>query len=238
MGSTRLPGKVLMPIINGKSTLEVMLARVMTADMLDEVIVATSTEPLDDEIESAVAALGVTVFRGDHCDVLSRYYECAKEAGAEIIVRLTADCPLYDGGLLDDMLNRFEELRKTENVDYMSNTLVRSFPRGLDTEIFTFDALEHAYQCASKPHEREHVTPFIYNNADIFSMQSYVSSRDDSDLRITLDTPADYMLISSIYEIMSPDTLFGRESVLELLRKREDLVALNSNVEQKKMEES
>lgn len=235
MGSTRLPAKV-MKQLHGTTVLGHVLKRSQACPSIDEVIVATTIEPQDATIAQACEQLGVSCFRGSEQDVLSRYYLAAEEAGADLIVRITSDCPLYDGHLLERMLLEFKRIAAQEPLDYLSNTQIRTFPRGLDTEIFTFRALERAHREATRPHEREHVTPYIYQHPERFIVRNFASPTDLSSHRWTLDTEEDFALISAIYDALyvgNPD--FGTAEVLELLDRRPELVALNAHVEQAKL---
>ncbi|HFQ80024.1 MAG TPA: acylneuraminate cytidylyltransferase, partial [Desulfobacterales bacterium] len=158
MGSTRLPGKV-MKHLTGKTVLQHVIDRVASARLLDEVIVATTISPQDDIIVTEAQKAGAKIFRGSEDDVLARYYHAAKTYKAEIIVRVTSDCPLFDPQILDEMLGIFlKENANGFNLDYMSNSLQPTFPRGLDAEIFTMRVLTKTFHEADKDYEREHVT--------------------------------------------------------------------------------
>ena len=239
MGSSRLPGKVLLDLC-GKTVLEHDLIRISSSRRIDKVVVATTTEPCDDLIVDEARRCGVGVFRGSEEDVLSRYYHAALEYRAEVVVRMTSDCPLFDAAVLDAMLDIFLPGQVDEApFDYMSNTLERrTFPRGLDAEIFTFAALEQAYHEADKPHEREHVTPFFYQNPERFKLVGYCGEEDNSRYRWTLDTDADLALIRAIYEALyRKGNLFTTSQVLDLMAARPELATLNAHVEQKKVED-
>ena len=149
--STRLPGKILLPL-GGKTVLEQVIDRVKQSKRLDEVIVLTSKEASDDPVQTLCQEKGIKYYRGDLHDVLSRYYHAAIEYQADYIIRITADCPMYDPSILDKMLEQYQ------GQDYMSNTIDRKFPRGLDTEIFTFKTLKSMWKQAKDADEREHVT--------------------------------------------------------------------------------
>jgi spore coat polysaccharide biosynthesis protein SpsF len=235
MGATRLPGKVLRPL-GDRSVLSHVIGRVTMASRLDSVMVATTDQAGDDAVAAECARLKVACFRGSEHDVLARYYGAAWEAHAQIVVRVTADCPLYDGTLLDRMLAEFGRLNATGvAVDYMSNVIKRTFPRGLDTEIFTFAALERTHQEATQPHEREHVTPFLYQHPELFCLHSFTNNVDLSDRRWTLDTPEDWRFIEAVYKALYREgTIFTTADVLKLLKERPDLAKLNAHVEQKK----
>jgi spore coat polysaccharide biosynthesis protein SpsF len=234
MGSTRLPGKVLRSL-SGKPVLRHVLDRVALCRSLDALWVATSTHAGDDAIAEACAAWGVPCFRGSEEDVLARFLGAATAAGAEGVVRITADCPLFDGLLLEEMLQVFIAANTPKiTVDYLSNVLERRYPRGLDAEIFTFAALEQAHREAQRPREREHVTPYLYNHPEKFRLRSFRSPEDLSRYRWTLDTPEDWALIEAIYQALyRPDQLFTTRQVLDLLEARPELAQINASVRQK-----
>lgn len=232
MGATRLPGKVLRPLA-GRSVLGHVLARVAACSRLDAVIVATTDKPADDGVAAESRRWGADCFRGSEEDVLARYYFAAQENRVDVIIRITADCPLYDSAVLDRMLARFREDPQT---DYLSNVIKRTLPRGLDTEIFTFAALARAHGEARQPYEREHVTPYFYQHPDRFRLGSYEEEPDRSALRWTLDTPEDWAFIEAMYAALyRDDSVFGTAEVLKLLKDRPELGRLNAHVEQKKL---
>lgn len=236
MGSTRLPGKV-MKTLAGRTVLAHVAERVRLCPLVDEVIVATTTSAADDVIVGECARLGVRCFRGSEQDVLSRYHAAASQALADVVVRVTADCPLFDPLLLEQMLRQFRDARAAgEPLDYLSNTLERSYPRGLDAEVFTFAALERAHREARLPAEREHVTPYLYRHPERFQIRGVKSERDLSRHRWTLDTPEDWAFISALFEQLGAGR-FGTRAVLEFLERRPDLVALNAHVAQKALGE-
>lgn len=238
MGATRLPGKVLRSLC-GQSVLGHVAARVRVARRLDEVVVATSGAARDDAVAVEGARLGVSCFRGSEEDVLARYYGAAEASGAQAVVRATADCPLFDGSLLDRMLAVFGEAnRDGTTVDYLSNVLRRTYPRGLDVEIFTFAALERAHHEATQPFEREHVTPYFYQHPDRFRLRSFEGTVDLSGHRWTLDTPEDWAFTEAVYATLyRPGAVFTTEDVLRLLCERPELRDLNAYVEQKRLGE-
>lgn len=236
LGSTRLPGKVLLRLADD-TVLGHVVRRVRACRRLDEVVVATTVEAEDAAIVAECARLGVPSFRGSAEDVLGRYFHAARGVGAETVVRVTSDCPLFDPALLGRMLEEFQRLNEPAvTVDYLSNTLRRTFPRGLDAEIFTFAALQCAFTEANAPHEREHVTPFLYADPERFRLHSFENPTDLSGHRWTLDTLDDWKLIEAVYRALhQPGGIFTTESVLKLLRGLPDLATLNAHVEQKKL---
>lgn len=232
MGSTRLPGKVLRSLA-GDSVLAHVISRVRLARRLDAVWVATSDTPSDTPIVEEASRLGVGCFRGSEEDVLSRFAGAAQAAAAEVVVRVTADCPLFDGELLEAMLERFFD---PPPVDYLSNVLERSYPRGLDAEIFTAEALREADRKAYSAHEREHVTPYLYQNAGRFRLRSFRGADDLSQYRWTLDTRDDWAFVEAVYErLHRPGHIFNTAEALKLLKANPELAMLNAHVEQKKL---
>jgi spore coat polysaccharide biosynthesis protein SpsF len=236
MGSTRLPGKVL-KVLGDRSVLAHVITRVRAVAAVDEVVVATTELVADDAILEAAVAAGAKVFRGSESDVLSRYYHAAIAFDAELVVRVTSDCPLFDSELLARMLQRFDRLREDgAAVDYLSNTLERTYPRGLDAEIFTMEVLAAAFAEARSGDEREHVTPFVYLRPDRFALRGFTAAIDHSRHRWTLDTSEDWQLIEAIFrELYVAGAPFGTERVLDFLAVHPELVALNADVEQKRL---
>ncbi len=228
MGSTRLPGKTLLPLAG-----EPMLARVVNrtrqAKRVEGTVVATTNSPLDEAIVDLCRSRGWIVERGSEEDVLSRYYEAARKHGANPVVRITSDCPLIDPSLVDQAIEAFSQGRW----DYASNTLEpRTYPRGLDVEVISFHALERAFREDKDPAWREHVTPYIHRNPGLFALLRLACKEDFSRYRWTVDTREDYELVHRIYDYFRNET-FGWLDVLRLLDRHPDWVALNRDVKQK-----
>jgi spore coat polysaccharide biosynthesis protein SpsF len=236
MGATRLPGKVLRSLCS-QSVLGHVVARVRLAQRLDGLVVATSEAARDDAVATECGRLGVACFRGSEEDVLARYYGAARASGATAAVRVTADCPLFDGPLLDRMLTVFGEAnRDGTRVDYLSNVLRRTYPRGLDAEVFTVAALERAHRETTEPFEREHVTPYFYQHPERFRLHSFEGEVDLSGHRWTLDTPEDWAFVEAVYAALHrPGVIFSTEAVLRLLGEQPHLQELNGHVEQKRL---
>ena len=224
MGSTRLPGKILMPIL-GEPMLARMLERVKRAKKLDAIVVATSDTPADDATAELVQKCGVQVFRGSELDVLDRFYKAAKEMRADIVMRLTGDCPLMDPIVIDRVVTHFEEARGA--VDYCGTP--SNYPEGLDTEIFNFSALEEAAREATLPSEREHVTPYIKNHPERFTSEVWrEGERDDSRMHWSVDTQTDFDFVTKIYEQLYPgNPSFNKDDVLALLARQPELLEIN-----------
>jgi glutamate-1-semialdehyde aminotransferase/spore coat polysaccharide biosynthesis protein SpsF (cytidylyltransferase family) len=219
MGSTRLPGKVLADIA-GKPMLARVVERTGQAATVDSVLVATSTNAGDDAIVQYCTARGIPCFRGDEQDVLDRFYQAARSAQADTVVRITADCPLIDPKVIDQVV----ETLHREQADYASNVLRSTFPEGLDAEAFTFAALEQAWTEARKPSEREHVTPYLRLSGR-FKTKNVVSAADLSRHRWTVDQPEDLEFVRRIYAQVNGDGPFGLTEVLEFLRRRPDVAS-------------
>jgi spore coat polysaccharide biosynthesis protein SpsF len=195
-GSSRLPRKVLMDIA-GHPMFGRVVQRTRQAQTINEAILATSTDQRDDPLAALSTRLGVRCFRGSEFDVLSRFVGAAQAFDADIVVRLTADCPLLDGAVIDRVVRVFQE---TEGVDYVSNTLKRTYPDGLDVEVIARAALVRAHLEAQLPSEREHVTPYLYNHPELFSLRNVTHSFDLSAYRLTVDEAADLETVRQIYQ--------------------------------------
>lgn len=232
MGSTRLPGKVMLDLC-GKTVLEHVIQRVKRVKNIDEIVIATTIDKKDNVIVEEAMKCGVKVFRGSEEDVLSRYYYAAKENKADVVVRITSDCPLIDPEITQRTIDYY--LINKDKFDYVSNTLERTFPRGLDTEIFGFKVLEKAFNEATLQPDREHVTPYIWDNPNMFSLGCYKNDVDYSKYRWTLDTEEDFELIKRIYEklfyLKSND--FSMEDILKVYEKDADLFYINNMIKQK-----
>lgn len=231
MGSTRLPGKVLMDLA-GAPVIARCLARLGRARRLDQVAVATTILAADQALVNWCAGAGVACLRGDPEDLLDRYYQAARELEADVVVRCTSDCPIADPDLVDRAVGEF--LAADPPVDYASTRLpVYRFPRGLDTEVMSMAALERAWRADANPAWREHVTPYMYFNPDQFAILGVPCTEGDfSQYRLTVDTPEDLTLMRLIYEHFGHDRFTWREAV-DLLAARPDWAHINAEVRQK-----
>ena len=234
MGSTRLPGKVLMDI-GGETMLARVINRTLRAKSLAMVVVATTTLEQDDVILDHVGRLGIDTFRGDEEDVLSRYYEAAKFFDAEVIVRITSDCPLIEPEIIDNVVLAF--LNVYPAVDYASNTLQRTYPEGLDVEVVSFAALKRAWHEATETYQRVHVMPYIYESPDLFHLLSVTGEVDYSGYRWTVDTLEDLEFVRAVYAALNNNDTFTWHDVLKLLAEKPKLVELNRHVQQKPLKE-
>jgi spore coat polysaccharide biosynthesis protein SpsF len=234
MGSSRLPGKVLMDLA-GETVLERVVHRVQRCKYVDEVIVATSVLAADDEIVATCKQMDVPVFRGSESDVLDRFLMAARAHSVDICVRITSDCPLLDPEVSDEIILRFKQADPP--VDYASNKIPPSYPRGLDTEVFTFFALERAWQLALRPYERAHVSIYIYEHPEQFKLLSIVSDIGRSEWRWTVDTPEDLEFVRQIYARLGPDGHFSWHDVVALLEREPELPDINRYIMQKPVRE-
>jgi spore coat polysaccharide biosynthesis protein SpsF len=225
MGSTRLPGKVLTDI-GGKTMLARVVRRTQQASLLNHVLVATTVKPADEAIVNECAQLNVPIFRGSEEDVLDRYYQAAQAHHADAIVRITSDCPLIDPRVLDRVVDAF----LNAHPDYASNTLERTYPRGLDTEVIASDALEHAWHQATERYQRVHVTPFLYENPSLFHLLSVTGSEERSNYRWTVDTLEDLSFVKQVYNRFDNDDTVGWRDILALLNEDPNLAKLNRSV--------
>jgi spore coat polysaccharide biosynthesis protein SpsF len=232
MGSTRLPGKVLRDIA-GDTMLARVVRRAQLARSLSAVVVATSVAPSDDAIVAECARLGVPVFRGHEQDVLDRYWQAACAHQADVVVRITADCPLVDPGVVDQVVAAFRDARP----DYASNVLERTYPRGLDTEVMALATLEQTWREADRPYQRAHVTPYIYQNPDRFRLLSVRADADYSAYRWTVDTPEDLAFVQAVYARLRDKPAAPWTVVLTLLTGEPDLAEMNRDIQQKALHE-
>lgn len=228
MGSTRLPGKTLVEIC-GKPLLEHIVERVRYSRLIKEIVVATTTKQEDNVIIDLCTKMRVKSFRGSEDDVLDRFYQCVKRFEADIIVRITADDPFKDPEVIDKAI---EAILDNDKLNYVSNTIRPTYPEGIDVEVFTFGTLEKAWKEAREPTEREHVTPYIWNNPDIFKVLNMENDVDLSYMRWTLDTKEDLEFTRAIYKrLYRPNEIFLMKDILEVLAREPELKEINSGVE-------
>lgn len=235
MTSTRLPGKVLKEVL-GKPLLEYLIERLKRVNAADAIVIATTTNDTDLPIVELCGRLGVAVTRGSEHDVLSRYYESAKGHEAEVVVRITSDCPVLDPAVVDQAI-RFH-VDNADRFDYVTNAFSNSYPNGMSAEVFSFRALEEAHREASTGPEREHVTPFIYLRPKRYRVGQLAYPRDLSSHRWTVDTPEDFELIRLIIEALYPEKPeFGLEDIEALMKQHPSWALINAHVVQKKLGE-
>lgn len=231
MNSTRLPGKVL-KMVNGKTLLDYQLDSLKKSKLLNQVVVATTTELTDDAIVQLCIKREQAFFRGSESNVLERYYLAAKKYKADIVVRITSDCPLIDVEIVDNIIKQFIG----NKADYASNTLERTYPRGMDTEVFSMKALEKAYNEASEQSELEHVTPYIYFHPQLFKLLSIENDINYSKYRWTVDTAKDFELIEKLILFLSSQHKeINLNNLLNAMEQHKEWYFINSHIEQKKL---
>ncbi|MFA5387080.1 MAG: glycosyltransferase family protein [Candidatus Paceibacterota bacterium] len=226
--SVRFPAKAFKKI-EGKTLLWHVVQRVKTARLIDRLIIATTDKEEDDRIEEFAQQNGLLCYRGSERDVLDRYYQAAKQFGSEVIVRITPDDPFKDPQIIDQFVSYF--VNSNGSLDYVSNTIIPSYPEGIDLEVFSFKALERAWIEADKPSEREHVTPYIWKNSDKFQIKNLIYRKDLSNFRWTIDYPQDMEFTVEIYKRLYPvKKIFLMEDILEILEKEPDLQKINDGI--------
>ncbi|MBN9654819.1 glycosyltransferase family protein [Halobacillus sp. GSS1] len=231
MGSTRLPGKVLKQV-NGKTLLEYQIERMLRSKKINQLVVSTSKKELDDPIIELCRDLKVDTFRGSEKDVLGRFYETCEHYKADVVVRMTADCPFIDPDVMDKVISYF--LDHHPYYMYVSNTRSRSYPRGMDTEVFTYEVLKDAYMNANSPHDLEHVTPFIVKRVGPSAVAQVSHDIDLSHHRWTVDTPEDFQFVSKVLDCLYPtNPTFTFQDVLGVLERNPEWVEINRQVKQK-----
>ena len=231
MGSSRLPGKVLLEVL-GKTLLEYQIERLRLSREIDQIIIATTILKMDDPIVSLCKELGVAYFRGSSDDVLSRYYEAGKISGADIVVRCNSDCPLIDAKVVDRVIRVFKD--EAPLYDYVSNILRPTYPTGMHTEAFSINALEAAFEHAHQAEEREHVTPYIYRNPQAFNLLNIAIDRDLSKIRLTIDYPEDFQVVTKIIEGLYPaNPKFDMDDMLKFIDLNPEILAINSQFTKK-----
>jgi spore coat polysaccharide biosynthesis protein SpsF len=233
MGSTRLPGKVLKPVLN-KPLLGYLIERLQDAKEVDEIVVLTTIESQDDQIETFCQKFKIPCFRGSQENVLERYYQAAQLRNVDLIIRITADCPLIDPAIIDQLVRLYKN--EFPRYDYISNGLKRTFPRGLDVEVFSFEALKKTFEAASSMSQKEHVTPFIYQHPELFKLRNVEHIPSLQNYRWTVDTPEDFELIRLILEHLYPiQPKFRLNDILNLLEEHKSWNQINAHIEQKKI---
>ncbi len=223
MGSTRLPGKVLKDIA-GRPMLSYQMERLRRVKRAERIVVATTDQPADDAVERFCQKEKIACVRGSEHDVLARYHLAIERFPADVVVRITADCPLIDPAIVDEAIAAYEP-------DYVSNMLETTYPYGMAVEVFSAQALREAHREAKDPAEREHVTPFIYRHPERYRLRSLTMAPNLSHHRWTVDTPEDFELVSRLLKTLKPH--FTLQDVLAVLDEHPDWCAINAHVEQK-----
>jgi len=231
MNSSRLPGKVLASIC-GKPALELMIERLKTVEHINNIIIATTNNKIDDPIARLANKLQVHCFRGSEENVLSRVLGAARAYPTDIIVQTTGDCPLIDPKVISKVIETYF----SEKVDYCSNVIERTYPIGMDVQVFSKSILEHVEQQTCDPEDLEHVSCYIYKNPQIYSLMNVAAEQSlfSPKLRLTLDTQEDLKLIIKIYEALYLDQqIFLLDSILEFLKKNKKLKSINKHIKHK-----
>lgn len=223
MTSTRLPGKILKPIM-GKPMLQIQLERLSRAQTISKIVLATTVNRDDDRVAGLAEALGVEYYRGSEPDVLDRYYQAAVQANADVVMRVTGDCPAIDPAICDKVVDKFF----AHGVDFMRTG--ETFADGLDCEVFTFKSLEVAWKEAKLAYEREHVTEYITQHPERFAFEVLESDLDSGKYRLTVDEPEDFELISRVAAFFGDEFVnVGTQEIIAYLKQQPDIVALNSH---------
>jgi len=221
MSSTRLPGKVMMKIDNENTMLDCVINQLKTSKQIKNLVIATTEQKEDDVIVELAKRREIKYFRGDKEDVLDRYYQCAKKFSLETIVRMTSDSPFLDPLIVDKTVNKFQE----DDFDFVSNNLIRTFPIGIDTEIFSFKTLEQAWKEAKLPSEREHVTPFIKKNKEVFKIYNLENNQKIPIYRLTIDRNEDLEFLRAIASNITKQPIL-MEDIYELFLQKPKILDL------------
>ena len=228
MTSSRLPGKVLMQAINGMSMLEFMIQRVKKSQLIDQIIVATTINRTDDPIFNMCQKLSINCYRGSEDDVLLRVLNAHKSVNSQTIVELTGDCPLIDPEIIDKAI----DIYLNNNFDYVSNSHIRSFPDGVDVQVFSVDILKEISIKTKEPYDRENVSSYIYRSGE-YSLKAIIANKELfwPELRITLDDKGDYYLIKKLIEYFYPNKKFefSLKDIVNYLKENKQLLELNKD---------
>lgn len=232
--STRLPEKILkkLPYNSNVTVLEQVIRRLKKSKMLEEIIIATTTDESDKKIVNIAKKENITFFRGSKENVLERYYLAAKENDLDVVVRITSDCPCIDPEIVDLVV----ETHLEKDLDYTSNTLIRTFPVGLDVEVISFEALKKLYDCVKNDSEKEHVTLYAHNNLNQFKTENVAMTESNrSEIRVTLDTEEDYALLCAVFDYLyAKNEFFNYEEILKLFQDKPWLILINKRTIAKK----
>jgi len=228
MTSSRLPGKVLLQAA-GKSMLEHLLNRLQTVPSLNEIVLATTINPSDDILEQFAKSKAISCYRGSENDVMARVIGAAESVDADVVVEITGDCPIIDPQIIEQTIQMF----KYNQADYVSNAHIRSYPDGMDTQVFLLETLRRSASITKDALDHEHVTLHIRNHPELFSKLNLIAPQDTHwpQLGLTLDEPKDYELLKKIIEYFEPiNPLFSCLDVVNLLKQKPDWVAINEAV--------
>ena len=227
MGSARLPGKVLADIA-GKPMLLRIIERTASAKLVDDIVIATTTSGADDALVRFVETnTPHKVYRGSEANVLDRYFQCARQHSADVVVRITADDPLKDPGIIDHAI---QLQAAAPGIDYCSNTINPSYPEGLDVEVFSYSALEKSHREARLLSEMEHVTPYMYKNPDRFTIRDFQYERNLSDWRWTVDRAEDLQFANAVFSHFYDQPLVSYADVIQSLEENPQIREINAHV--------
>lgn len=230
-GSTRFPNKVF-ALIDGKPLIWHVVNRLEYANSIDDIIIATTTNEKDNEIEKWCHDNGIKCFRGNENDVLNRYYSASKVFPSDVVVRITADDPFKEPSVIDKVVNTLIE----SDCDYVTNNYPPSFPEGLDCEAFTYSVLEKMEKLATKEFEREHVTQYIFGHLEEFKIKNITCDRMLKHYRWTIDTELDYEMVNAIYEKRESNSdIMLMDEIIAILEKNPEITAINSKVQRSLM---
>ena len=225
MGSTRLPGKVMMKLDDKNTVIDYVMNQLRHSKLIDKFVIATTNLREDDTVKAHVKDQKIECFRGSANDVLDRYYQCAKKFSIDTVVRITADNPLIDPNIVDLVVEKY----KNTKCDFATNTLHRTFPYGTEVEVFSFEALEKSWKNAKKPSEREHVTPFIRDPQNKFRLVNIERQDDLSHLRYTIDRIEDLKLVKEIVKNIHAKPI-SLKHILDLYKTKPEIFKINENV--------
>lgn len=231
LGSTRFPRKIFADLAK-RPLIWHVINRLKYSQKIDNIVLATTDTSIDDELAIWAENEGINIFRGSENNVLQRYYYAAKQYSANIIVRITADDPFKDPIIIDRVIAKL----LNEELEFAYNNNPPTFPEGLDTEVFTYSALEKAYLESTDAYEKEHVTQYFYRNKDIFKQANYSNDRNLSGFRWTIDTELDYEMTKHIYDVLYKENeIFMMNDILELLEENPEISLINIKVSRSAM---
>ena len=224
MGSTRLPGKTMEKITKDKRVIDFVVEQLKFSKIIEKIIVAIPDSIEDDVTYNHLLSKKIQTYRGSLKNVLDRYYQCAKNTSSSVIVRVTADCPLIDPEIVDKVITKFIK----NKFDYVSNTHPRTFPYGTETEVFSFNALEKAWNETSNDFDREHVTPYFYKNPNKFSIGNVIQEKNQSNYRWTIDYNEDLELVKYIANNIIKKPILTND-IINLIIKNPNLLKINES---------
>ncbi len=227
IGSSRLPGKTMELITEDKKIIDFVVNQLKFSKLIEKIIIAIPDLMEDDLIYKHLVSRKIQIFRGSSKNVLDRYYQCAKTASSSIIVRITADCPLIDPEIVDNVITKFIE----NEFDYVANTHPRTFPYGTETEVFSFDALEKAWKETNDDFDKEHVTPYFYKNPHKFKIGNFVQEKNQSRYRWTVDHKEDLEFVKCVISKISKNPILTCD-IIELIEKNPDIMKINNKYNQ------